>query len=79
MVPAISRPPRTTPVTLSALEVSQRAMKCSAPNLRSSARVASRPRFIEIDRGDAGAGLREAQRSGAADAAASARHHAHTA
>ena len=32
--------------------------------------------LVEIDRGDAGAGLREAERRGAADAAASARHHA---
>ena len=37
------------------------------------------PAFIEIDRGDAGAGLGETDGHGAADAAAATRHHTNAA
>ena len=66
-------------MTLSALVVSQRADDMAVAQFAQLRVRHLKAAFVEIDRGDAGAGLGETDGRGAADAAASARHHANAA
>ena len=66
-------------VTLSTLEVSQRATTWPSPSLPQLGARHFKPALVEIDRGNAGTGFGKTEGRGAADAAAPACHHANAA